>query len=207
LSLTGFESREIDDILFRREDSSTPEEDETPELLEVTVSRPGDVWICGEDARRQHRVACGDATVAEDVTHLLGPARPALMTTDPPYGVQYDPRWREQAGLGRPRQTGKVVNDDRIDWSAAYQLFPGDTAYVWHAGFAAMAREHRGERLPKIHPRPPLVSKLVVAIERGATMASSISAIRQRFYPVVNQAVFGRVDLRLHISNASLNPE
>jgi len=137
LSFTGFESREIDDILFRREAAAVPEEDETPELLEVPVSRPDDVWICGGDARQQHRVACGDATVAADVTRLLGPARPALMTTDPSYGVHYDPLWREQAGLGRVRQTGKVANDDRIDWSAAYELFPGDIAYVWHAGLYA----------------------------------------------------------------------
>ena len=57
--------------------------------------------------------------------------------TDPPYGVEYDPAWREEAGLGRQRQTGKVCNDDRIDWSEAYQLFDGDVAYVWHAGIFA----------------------------------------------------------------------
>jgi DNA modification methylase len=31
-------------------------------------------------------------------------------------------------------QTGKIENDDRADWSAAHRLFPGDVAYVWHAG-------------------------------------------------------------------------
>jgi hypothetical protein len=55
------------------------------------------------------------------------------MVTDAPY-VQYDPIWRERAGLGRQRQTGVVRNDSQADWSAAYQLFPGDVAYVWHAG-------------------------------------------------------------------------
>jgi DNA modification methylase len=59
------------------------------------------------------------------------------MLTDPPYGVGYDPQWREQAGLGKQRQTGAVINDDRVDWSAAYKLFPGDVAYVWHAGIYA----------------------------------------------------------------------
>jgi DNA modification methylase len=61
------------------------------------------------------------------------------MATDPPYGVDYDPAWRERAGLGRQRQTGTVVNDQQVDWSAAYQLFPGDVAYVWHAGVHAAA--------------------------------------------------------------------
>jgi len=39
--------------------------------------------------------------------------------------------------LGRQRQTGSVLNDDRVDWSAAYQLFTGDVAYVWHSGIHA----------------------------------------------------------------------
>jgi DNA modification methylase len=31
-----------------------------------------------------------------------------------------------------------VTNDDRVDWTDAYKLFPGHVAYVWHAGrFAA----------------------------------------------------------------------
>jgi DNA modification methylase len=82
-------------------------------------------------------VLCGDATSVEAVNRLFGVAMPVLMITDPPYGVDYDPNWCERAGLGRARQTGAVANDDRVDWSAAYQLFPGDVAYVWHAGVHA----------------------------------------------------------------------
>src|SRR4051812_5554448 len=64
-------------------------------------------------------------------------AVPVLMITDPPYGVNYDPLWREEAGLGAQRQTGTVENDDRVDWSDAFALFPGDVVYVWHAGLYA----------------------------------------------------------------------
>jgi hypothetical protein len=67
----------------------------------------------------------------------LGAEQPPLLVTDPPYGVHYDPQWREQAGLGQLRQTGGVPNDDRVDWTAAFDLFPGDVAYVWHAGVYA----------------------------------------------------------------------
>ncbi len=59
------------------------------------------------------------------------------MVTDPPYGISLDPNWRERAGLGTIRQTGTVANDDRVDWTEAYQLFPGDVAYIWHAGIHA----------------------------------------------------------------------
>jgi DNA modification methylase len=46
--------------------------------------------------------------------------------------------WRQSAGLGQQRQTGRVANDDQSDWTQAYELYPGDVAYVWHAGIHAV---------------------------------------------------------------------
>jgi len=130
LDLTGFDALEIDNVLFG--DSEEKSEEAVPQSPAEPVSRLGDLWTLG-----QHRVLCGDATSAEAVNRLFGPGVPVLMATDPPYGVDYDPRWRERAGLGRQRQTGTVPNDDRVDWSAAFRLFPGDVVYVWHAGIHA----------------------------------------------------------------------
>jgi DNA modification methylase len=59
------------------------------------------------------------------------------MATDPPYGVSYDPSWRNMAGLSATRRTGKVLNDDRADWREAWALFPGEVAYVWHGALHA----------------------------------------------------------------------
>jgi DNA modification methylase len=59
------------------------------------------------------------------------------MVTDPPYGVNYDPSWREKLGAEAELATGKVLNDDRADWREAWALFPGDVAYVWHGGLHA----------------------------------------------------------------------
>jgi DNA modification methylase len=81
-----------------------------------------------------HCFLCGDATVATDVERLLDGKRPHLMVTDPPYGVEYDPNWRNEAGVSVTARTGKVSNDDRADWREAWSLFPGDAAYVWHSG-------------------------------------------------------------------------
>src|SRR6266704_5525560 len=72
------------------------------------------IWTCGA-----HRVLCGDATDRDSVSRSLVTTRPELMVTDPPYGIAYNPAWREQAGLGRQRQVGLVQNDDRADWAAA----------------------------------------------------------------------------------------
>jgi DNA modification methylase len=130
LTLTGFDSDEIEDMLAPRATEQALEF--LPEPAAMPVSVPGDLWMCGA-----HRVLCGDATEARSVNRLLAGEVPLLMITDPPYGVNYDPMWREQAGLGAQRQSGKVHNDDRVDWSEAFALFPGHVAYVWHAGLYA----------------------------------------------------------------------
>jgi DNA modification methylase len=75
--------------------------------------------------------------VATDVERLLGDVTPLLMVTDPPYGVEYDPGWRNKAGAAATKRTGKVLNDDRADWREAWALFPGDVAYVWHGALHA----------------------------------------------------------------------
>jgi DNA modification methylase len=130
LELTGFDPHEIDDFL------SDPDLDDRANAVPPLPMNPatvlGDVWLCGK-----HRVLCGDSTLSDAVSRACGRTRPFLMGTDPPYGVEYDPLWREEAGLGQQRQTGKVANDDQADWTKAYKLFTGDVAYVWHAGVHA----------------------------------------------------------------------
>jgi hypothetical protein len=130
LGLTGFDPFEIDEFLFP--DAADSSVEETPELPKTVVSRLGHLWVCDS-----HRILAGDATSPEAVAQLYGPERPKLLLTDPPYGVNYDPNWRERAGLGRAQQTGLVKNDDRADWTEVYKLFPGDVAYLWHAGVHA----------------------------------------------------------------------
>jgi DNA modification methylase len=126
----GFTGRELDDLL--REGDVDPREDEVPPVPDAPVSRLGDVWQLGA-----HRLICGDATEAATVARLLNGVTPHLMVTDPPYGVMYDPAWRNEIGAAKTKRTGKVMNDDRADWREAWALFPGDVAYVWHGALHA----------------------------------------------------------------------
>lgn len=109
--------------------------DDAPEAPVDPVSVLGDLWVLG-----RHRILCGSSTVATDVGRVLGDVKPHLMVTDPPYGVNYEPKWRREAGVGsKGGATGVVLNDDQADWREAWALFPGDVAYVWHAGTQAGA--------------------------------------------------------------------
>ncbi|WP_337877386.1 DNA methyltransferase [Elioraea sp.] len=137
LGLIGFDQGTLDrllaDVAAEEPVAAVGDPDApAPEPLEAPVTRPGDLWLLGP-----HRLLCGDATSAADVARLLDGARPHLMVTDPPYGVDYDPAWRNEAGVSATMRTGRVANDDRADWREAWVLFPGDVAYVWHAGVHA----------------------------------------------------------------------
>jgi DNA modification methylase len=134
LDLLGFDQDELA-ALLNPPSQSEADPDETPEPPAVPVTRPGDVWLMDK-----HRIICGDSTDATTVEALLGGVKPNLMVTDPPYGVNYDPSWRDDALQDdSDRSQGKVENDHRADWREAYALFPGEVAYVWHPGL------HTGE--------------------------------------------------------------
>jgi DNA modification methylase len=141
LSLTGFDPKELDDLLLTTDDDD--QANAVPAVPESPASRPGDLWICGP-----HRVLCGDSTSAADASRLLGERKPLLLVTDPPYGIELDSEWRDRAGLNGcgPAETSymkhrteghtetTISGDTRADWSEAFELVPSiQIAYVWHA--------------------------------------------------------------------------
>lgn len=130
--LHGFEGLLFEELLPLSEEifKDRNEVEEVVEESQLAVSCRGEVWVCG-----RHRVMCGDSTSAEDTAKLLRGIKPVLMVTDPPYGVDYDPAWRDRADLvvGK-RSKGKVVNDDIVDWSSVWALWDAPVLYSWCAG-------------------------------------------------------------------------
>jgi len=139
LGLTGFDDDELGRLLCAGHAGLT-DENAVPAVPENPVSRLGDVWILGN-----HRLVGGDCTDAATVARCLNGVRPHLMVIDPPYGVEYDPAWRNGAGVNKQRRDA-VANDDRANWSEAWTLFPGSVAYVWHAGKHASTVQQSLER-------------------------------------------------------------
>jgi DNA modification methylase len=146
LSLLGFADL---DALMRGSQEFLTDPDAAPPCPREPRSRPGDVWTMG-----RHRLICGDSTATAVVDALLAGVKPHLMVTDPPYGVDYDPKWRDELGIDwmgqaqrlsthptakklSTRSLGAVQNDNRSNWHESWILFPGNIAYVWHGGLHA----------------------------------------------------------------------
>lgn len=125
--------------LAQEERDAEPQLDRAAELQKEWGTAVGQLWRLPSRVEGQfHLLACGDSRDAEVVSLALGGDEPLLMVTDPPYGVEYDPEWRAEAGVNKSRgKMGKVANDDVAYWSPTWRHFKGDVAYVYHAGVKA----------------------------------------------------------------------
>jgi ParB-like chromosome segregation protein Spo0J len=108
LDITGFDADALAELMASEEpDAEGQTDDDTvPEVGETPISRPGDVWICG-----QHRLLCGDATVPESYERLMQGAVADMVFTDPPYNVNY-------ANSAKDKMRGKdraILNDNLGD--------------------------------------------------------------------------------------------
>ena len=99
LNLTGFDESEIADLFDVDSDEVKEDDfDVDSELEKPCFSESGDIWHIGK-----HRVICGDSTLPETYTALLGDTKVNLVCTDPPYLVNLE------------STSGKIRNDDLDD--------------------------------------------------------------------------------------------
>jgi len=103
----------------RKEGLTDP--DEVPLPPKNSVSKLGDLWLCGE-----HRIACGDAFDQDALRRLLGNATPGCLLTDPPYGIDLDTDYRkmgpgvsQQVPKGQTPKTYRPVAGDARPFDAA----------------------------------------------------------------------------------------
>jgi DNA modification methylase len=97
VSLTGFDSAELDD-LFKDSLKDNIKEDDfdvEEELKKPAISKLGDLWLLGE-----HRLICGDSTNPKTYEDLMDGKLANLTITDPPYNVNYE------------GAAGKIKNDN-----------------------------------------------------------------------------------------------
>lgn len=148
LTLTGFDSREIDGLL--KFSAANASEDDAPPLPSDPITRPGDLWVMGD-----HRLLCGDSTKPEDVARVMDGRKAGLMNTDPPYGVDYVSE--AESSSGKRSKYKNIANDElkaenfqaflEATIRAALPHFTKNPAiYLWHpmltqGAFAAAAAD------------------------------------------------------------------
>ena len=93
MPLLGFAETELRGWGLSIGTESAVDPEVVPEPPKKPVVRRGDLWLLGP----HHRLLCGDATSEFDVAMCLGVAKPAVVVTDSPYGVDYDANWRNEA--------------------------------------------------------------------------------------------------------------
>lgn len=92
LELTGFEERELRELLAQQQRDLL--EEEVPAPPEQAITTAGDLWRMGN-----HRVLCGDGTSAEELRRVLEGKPCDLVFTDPPYNVDYAGKTASQLTL------------------------------------------------------------------------------------------------------------
>ena len=146
ISLTGFESEELTDLVDRLaiEPEAIDDDFDESEMLEQ-ISEPktklGDVWKLG-----RHRLMCGDSTSQEDVAVLMKGELADLIITDPPYNVNYgDKAEMLDTYLQKGHRNNSRIKNDNMDnesfysfmlqiYQSAYEFMrEGAAIYVFHA--------------------------------------------------------------------------
>jgi DNA modification methylase len=83
VSVTGFETAEIDRLLGDMTASSNEPPEVIPSPPLNAVTEPGDLWLLGK-----HRLLCGDAQEANQFLRLMNGASAAAVFCDPPYNLR-----------------------------------------------------------------------------------------------------------------------
>lgn len=94
LSLTGFSSVELDDLLAALK-KGLDESDPTPEPPANPITKLGDLWRLGD-----HRLLCGDSSRADNIRMVCEDAGVVATLTDPPYGVDYQSKAEKLGSSG-----------------------------------------------------------------------------------------------------------
>jgi DNA modification methylase len=129
LSLTGFDPKEVEDLLEGLSPrQGLTDEDAVPELPQAPVSVQGDVWLLGN-----HKLLVGDATNQREVIEFIGDDVD-LVFTDPPYNVNYEGHTAEHLKIQGDRMTDEQFKQflKAVFDSYRYIVKPGASLYICH---------------------------------------------------------------------------
>ena len=94
----GFEDKELAKLVATVNADAAAgliDPDDVPLPPDEAKTKPGDLWILGN-----HRLLCGDSSLAGDVDRLVSGAKIHLCNSDPPYNVKVEPRSNNAIAAG-----------------------------------------------------------------------------------------------------------
>jgi DNA modification methylase len=129
LTLTGFSTDELDDMLAVKEEGLT-DEDDVPTPPEEPITKPGDIWVLGK-----HRLMCGDSTSIDHLERLCDGQAVDMWLTDPPYNVAYEGKTKDALTIQNDSmgddQFRQFLRDAYVAADAVMKQ--GAVFYIWHA--------------------------------------------------------------------------
>ena len=124
LTLTGFDDKELDQLLAPEIEEGLTDEDAVPEAPEEPKTKLGDIYILGN-----HRLMCGDSTSIDAIDKLMDGNKANMVFTDPPYGIGYEYDEHQD-------------NDNEANAQLVWDVFAlHDCGKVWTPGLMNLARD------------------------------------------------------------------
>jgi DNA modification methylase len=135
IDLIGFDADEINALFPEEPTAGLTDEDAVPEVPEQPVTVEGDVWLLG-----RHRLMCGDSTSIDAVERLMDGAKPDLIHTDPPYGMNAVTK----SSVLKKNYGTDIMGDDNPDvakdaFALIYGLYPDAKQIWWGANYYCSA--------------------------------------------------------------------
>ena len=143
LESLGFSADELATLLDRGVHDGLTDPDEIPEPPDEAITQPGDLWLLGD-----HRLLCGNSSVADDVDRLLDGQPVHLVNTDPPYNVKVEPRSRNAVAAGLTTFAGCLAPGETERKLGIRQRQLGH-----HQGFDEARFGHRGPTHTKMRAK------------------------------------------------------
>jgi len=112
ITITGFDTVDIDKLFASVHGAIDPRADEIPEFRErePPISNAGDLWILG-----RNRLLCGSALDSASYRRLLGDRQAQLVFTDPPWNVEVNGHVGGKGAVRHPEfvmASGEMTEDE-----------------------------------------------------------------------------------------------
>jgi DNA modification methylase len=167
ISITGFDTVDIDRIAESVSAKKIDPADLIPEMEAGPISKLGDVWRLG-----RHKLLCGSALDKSSYESLLGDERAQTIVTDPPYNVPID---GHVSGTGRREfvmASGEMSEDEFVKFLLTTFGHLAEFSDDGSIHFVAMDWRHMMEILAAAQPIYGKPKNLAVWVKDNGGMGS-----------------------------------